>query len=233
MPKNFSPHGKKPRFKQKQLIQIYRRLLKYFGHRNWWPARTPFEVMLGAILTQNTSWANVQRAIHNLKRVKALNAQKIAAMDLKKLQQLIRPSGYFRQKADRLKIFANFFLAPPIRGSIARMKKIEPARMREMLLAVKGIGPETADSILLYALGHPVFVVDAYTRRIFARLGMVPQKIDYEQLRKLFEQNLPRDSELFNDFHAQLVALGNQYCRKKPRCSSCPLAELEKCRTDS
>jgi len=233
MPKNSSPPGRKPQFSQPQLFRIYRLLFARFGHRNWWPAQTPFEVMLGAILTQNTSWANVERAIQNLKRARALRPKKLAEIDLKKLEKLVRPSGYFRQKAARLKIFLQFFLAPPIRGSIDQMKKIAPTRMREMLLSVKGIGPETADSILLYALDHPVFVVDAYTKRIFARLGMIPEKIRYEQLRNSFEQTLPQDPNLFNDFHAQLVALGNQYCRKKPRCSSCPLAELKKCKIDN
>jgi endonuclease-3 related protein len=185
--------------------------------------------MVGAILTQNTSWANVERAIANLKRAKALSPKKLLEIDLEKLEQLVRPSGYFRQKAKRLKIYLQFFFAPPILGSIPNMQKIETGEMREMLLAVNGIGPETADSILLYALDKPVFVVDAYTRRIFSRLGLVPEKIGYEELRMFFEKSLPVSVALYNDYHAQLVALGNRYCKKRPLCRECPLFSLDRC----
>jgi len=186
--------------------------------------------MVGAILTQNTNWLNVERAIKNLKRARALSPKKLAEIDLQELEELVRPSGYFRQKAKRMKIFLEFFLAPPISGSLKKMKKIETGKMREMLLSVKGIGPETADSILLYALDKPVFVVDAYTRRIFSRLGMVSEKIGYEELRAFFEKNLPEDVALYNDYHAQLVALGNQYCKKRALCKECPLLDLGKCK---
>jgi len=231
MPKNSSRPGKRPSHKSRNIhLEIYQHLLSHFGARNWWPAQSPFEVMVGAILTQNTSWRNVERAINNLRRAGALSPKKLAEIDLRELEELIRPSGYFRQKAIRLKIFLEFLLAPPISGSIKKMKKIETGRMREMLLSVKGIGPETADSILLYALGKPVFVVDAYTRRIFSRLGLVAEKIGYEELRAFFETYLPKDTALFNDYHAQLVALGNQYCKKRALCKECPLLYFRKCK---
>lgn len=230
MRKNSSRPGKKPSRKITEIQrEIYRRLLSCSGPRNWWPAKTPFEVMVGAILTQNTSWANVERAIANLKRAKALSPKKLLEIDLEKLEQLVRPSGYFRQKAKRLKIYLRFFFASPILGSIPNMQKIETGEMREMLLAVNGIGPETADSILLYALDKPVFVVDAYTRRIFSRLGLVPEKIGYEELRMFFEKSLPGSVALYNDYHAQLVALGNRYCKKRPLCRECPLFSLGRC----
>jgi len=214
----------------KTLMGIYRLLLKHFGPRHWWPGESAFEVMVGAILTQNTSWANVEKAIKNLNSEKLLNPRKLAAVRLKKLEKLVRPSGYYRQKATRLKIFLDFFLSPPIKGSIRNMKKIETSRLRGMLLSVKGIGPETADSILLYALDKPVFVVDAYTSRIFSRLGLVDGKISYEDLRGFFTKNLARDVPLFKDYHAQLVALGKEYCRKQLRCSLCPLLGISECK---
>jgi endonuclease-3 related protein len=185
--------------------------------------------MVGAILTQSTNWKNVERAIGNLKRRDLLEAKKMARLDLQELAQLIRPSGYFNQKALKLKAFLAFFLAHPISGSVKSMSKIPAAKMREMLLAVKGIGPETADSILLYALGKPVFVVDAYTKRVFHRLGFTPEKIGYEDLRKFFEQNLPRSVRLYNDYHAQLVELGKNYCKKTPQCGACPLKAAKHC----
>jgi len=231
MPKNSSRPGKKPSHKSRKIhLEIYQRLLSRFGPRDWWPAQAPFEVMVGAILTQNTSWRNVERAINNLRKAGALSPKKLSEIGLEKLEELIRPSGYFRQKAVRLKIFLEFYLAHPISGSIKKMKKIESGKMREMLLSVKGIGPETADSILLYALDKPVFVVDAYTRRIFSRLGLVPEKIGYEELRAFFETDLPKDAALYNDYHAQLVALGNQYCKKRALCKECPLLDFGKCK---
>jgi len=238
------PHGKKPQHSRRlknasrqtrdqvlrqALLNIYRRSRAHFGRLDWWPGETPFEVMVGAILTQNTSWANVERAIDNLKKNQLLQPRRLRKVKLQKLEQLIRPSGYFRQKARRLKIFLEFFFAPPLNGSIANMKKIPAGRMRQMLLAVKGIGPETADSILLYALDKPVFVIDAYTRRIFSQLGLAPEKISYEDLRKFFEQNLPQSVSLFNDYHAQIVAIGKHFCKKRAKCQLCPLFDLRKC----
>ncbi len=223
------PGKKSPDKIRADLLQIYQALLDHFGHRHWWPGETPFEVMIGAILTQSTNWKNVERAIANLKNRDLLSPGKMAELDLAALASLVRPSGYFNQKALKLKAFLKFFLAPPISGSIKKMKRIPSPLMRQRLLSVKGIGPETADSILLYALDQPVFVIDAYTRRIFTRLGLAPEKISYQDLRNFFEQNLPRRAALYNDYHAQLVELGKNYCRKKPLCAACPLASSELC----
>jgi endonuclease III related protein len=231
MRKNSSRPGAKPSHKTRKVHrEIHARLLKHFGPSRWWPAKTPFEVMVGAILTQNTSWSNVERAISNLKKAGALSPEKLRDIRLEKLEELVRPSGYFRQKAKRLKIFLEFFFAPPISGSLKNMKNIDAGEMRRMLLEVNGIGPETADSILLYALDQPEFVVDAYTRRIFSRLGLVSEGIKYDELKAYFEDNLERDVALFNEYHADLVALGNKYCRKQPNCPECPLKKLDRCR---
>lgn len=211
------------------LLTIYQLLREHFGFRNWWPGENAFEVMVGAILAQNTSWKNVEKAINNLKRNKLLNPRKLAQLDKETLAQLVRPSGYYNQKALKLQAFLQFFLSPPLLGSIKKMKQIPTKELREMLLAIKGIGPETADSILLYALDKPVFVVDAYTRRIFSRLGLVPENIRYDDLQKFLEQNLPCQITLYNDYHAQLVELGKNYCKKKPLCQLCPLKQLKRC----
>ncbi len=210
-----------------ELLAIYEKLRGRFGHLNWWPGESPFEVMVGAILTQNTAWTNVEKAIAALKADGSLDAESIAKMDVRKLRRLIRSSGYYNQKADRLKIFSRFFLAAPYYGSAERMAQVEMEEMRQILLSIKGIGPETADSILLYALDKRSFVVDAYTRRIFARLGYLPDGVSYENAREFFTRNLPRDLELYNDFHAQIVYLGKDYCRPKPRCEDCPLAKCK------
>ena len=211
------------------LLEIYQRLYFHFGARNWWPGETEFEIILGAILTQNTSWKNVERAINNLKEKNLLQPEKLRKISQEKLEELVRPSGYYRQKARRIKDFLEFYSAPPISGKIQNLKKIPTKKLRKMLLEIKGIGPETADSILLYALGRPVFVVDAYTRRIFSRLGLVSEDIGYEELRKFFEQNLPRKVSLYNDYHAQLVELGKRYCKAEPDCASCPLSNMKLC----
>ncbi len=196
------------------------------GPMNWWPARTPFEVVLGAILAQNTAWTNVERAIANLRAAKMLTPSAISAVRLSRLAVLIRPSGYFRQKARKLKAFVQF-LDKEYAGSLKRMFDTPTAPLREQLLSVHGIGPETADSILLYAGNHPVFVVDAYTHRIFGRHGITDGKPAYENVRTLFEDMLPRDTQLFNEFHALIVNTGKNWCRKKdPRCTECPLAPL-------
>lgn len=212
------------------LLDIYRRLLAHFGHRRWWPAQTPFEVMVGAILTQNTAWANVGKAIANLRAETRLTPRALMRLSPARLRGLIRPSGYFNQKEKKLRAFLRFFLAPPYRGSVGRMRKAGTGKLREELLLIWGIGPETADSILLYALGHPVFVVDAYTRRVFARLGLTAPNAGYQELKDYFTRCLPREVALYNDFHAQVVALGNRYCRSRPDCGSCPLQELGRCR---
>ena len=204
------------------LIEIYNTLYEHFGPQNWWPGDTPFEVAVGAILTQNTNWGNVEKAISNLKREKVLNAIKLNNMSHEKLASLIRPAGYFNIKAKRLKNFLSF-LTNHYKGSMKRMSKDNVSTLRHELLGVNGIGPETADSVLLYALDKPVFVIDAYTKRILERHNLVPGGITYHELQELFHNNLPRDLKLFNEYHALFVMLGKNYCKPKPKCSECPL----------
>jgi endonuclease-3 related protein len=208
------------------LMRYFAAMSQNLGPMHWWPATTPFEVIVGAILTQNTSWGNVERAIANLRAAGMLTPSAISAARMAKLAALVRPSGYFRQKAKKLKAFVRF-LQVEYGGSLKRMFETPTEILREKLLSVHGIGPETADSILLYAGKHPVFVVDAYTHRIFGRHGITDGKPEYESVRALFEAALPRDSQLFNEFHALVVNTGKNWCRKKePRCAECPLASL-------
>ena len=189
----------------------------------WWPARTPFEVIVGAILTQNTAWTNVERAIENLRRERLLTPGAIERVSQARLERLVRSSGYFRQKARKLKAFVQF-LQEQHGGSLARMFRTPTPELREKLLGVHGIGPETADSILLYAGGHPIFVVDAYTHRILGRHNVTDGKPDYAAVRSLFETNLPKQAALYNEFHALIVNVGKNWCRKsRPRCGECPL----------
>lgn len=205
------------------LSKFYEAMSASLGPMHWWPARTPFEVIVGAILTQNTSWGNVERAIDNLRQARLLSPLALARVPRARLARLIRSSGYFRQKTIKLKTFVRF-LRKGYRGSLARMFRRPTAELREELLAVHGIGPETADSILLYAGHHPVFVVDAYTRRILERHGLIGEKASYEDIRQLFESNLPRDVRLWNDYHALLVNVGKNWCRtRNPLCDQCPL----------
>jgi endonuclease-3 related protein len=190
---------------------------------HWWPAKTPFEVIVGAILTQNTAWSNVKRAMASLRRERLLTSRALERVPVGKLARLVRPSGYFRQKARKLKAFVGF-LRRDFGGSLVRMFRTPTAELRERLLGVHGIGPETADSILLYAGNHPVFVVDAYTKRILLRHELVGEKASYEDVRQLFERSLPRDTALYNEFHALLVNVGKNWCRaQQPRCEQCPL----------
>lgn len=211
-----------------KLEGIYRRLYARFGPQGWWPGETPFEVMVGAILTQNTNWQNVEKAIANLKAARALTAKKLYALPENKLALLIRPSGYYNIKARRLKEFLGF-LFHNYQGNIRRMRRQSAGKLREALLAVKGIGQETADSILLYALEKPVFVVDAYTKRILSRHGLIREDASYQEVQKLFRDNLKNKVKLFNEFHALLVKLGKDHClKRKPRCRLCPLKQLQK-----
>lgn len=210
---------------KKILLKIYDKLFKAFGPQHWWPGDTPFEVAVGAILTQNTNWGNVEKAIINLKEAKKLNSKALQNISTTKLASLIRPAGYFNIKADRLKHFIDF-LADHYNGSMKKMREEEPLPLREKLLGVKGIGPETADSILLYALEKPVFVIDAYTKRILSRHKLVSEKAAYHDLQDMFHENLPQDVKLFNEYHALFVMLGKDYCRPKPRCEDCPLQGL-------
>ena len=207
----------------RRLSRIYQKLYSSFGRQHWWPAQSPFEVMVGAILTQNTNWANVERAIRNLKKRQALFPRALYGLTQRELAELIRPAGYYNVKARRLREFLNF-LFKEYQGSVAKMSSVDTRRLRRQLLCVKGIGPETADSILLYALEKPVFVVDAYTKRIFARHRFVSQGSGYDEVQKLFMRHLKKDTRLFNEYHALIVRLGKDFCLKnKPRCAVCPL----------
>lgn len=203
-------------------MEGFRRMHSRFGSRGWWPGDSPFEVMIGAILTQNTNWKNVERAIAKLKSARALDPKRILALHPSRLASLIRPAGYFRVKASRLRNFIKFYVAE-YRGDVRRMRSHPAEALREELLAVNGIGPETADSILLYALDKPVFVVDAYTKRIFSRHGLCAEDIEYHELQELVTGRLYVDVELYNEYHALIVETGKEYCRKKPRCTECPL----------
>jgi len=207
------------------LSEIYKLLYDAFGPQHWWPGETQFEIMAGAILTQNTSWTNVEKAIANLNRAGSLTPDALRRIEIKQLAELIRPAGYYNIKAKRLKNFVDW-LFEHYSGELTNLQTISTDRLREELLAITGIGRETADSILLYALGRPVFVVDAYTARITVRHELIEPGADYEQLRELFESNLPRDVRLFNEYHALLVKAGKEFCKTKARCSGCPLEKL-------
>ena len=209
-----------------ELLRYYEAMSGALGPMRWWPAQTPFEVIVGAILTQSTAWGNVERAIANLRTARMLTPSAMLRVRTPRLAALVRPSGYFRQKAKKLKAFVQF-LQTGYGGSLKRMFQTPTAELREKLLSVHGIGPETADSILLYAGNHPVFVVDAYTHRIFGRHGITDGKPDYEKVRALIETSLPRQPELFNEFHALIVNTGKNWCRKSvPRCEECPLRPM-------
>ncbi len=209
-----------------KLSDYYDTLFAAFGPQYWWPGRTPFEIIVGAILTQNTSWSNVELAIQNLRRKKLLTPGAIEAVSFGRLAALIRSSGYFRQKAKKLKAFVRFLRAE-YQGSLAKMFRTPTRALRDQLLGVHGIGPETADSILLYAGRHLVFVVDAYTRRILERHQLAGPKHSYEDVRLFFERSLPPDVPLYNEFHALIVQTGKDYCRKRnPRCDQCPLQDF-------
>lgn len=209
-----------------RLRGYYDVLLSAHGPQHWWPGRTRFEVIVGAILTQNTAWANVEPAISNLRREKLLTPRAIDQIPIAQLAHLIRSSGYFRQKAKKLKAFVRF-LRTQHSGSLTRMFRRPTTVLREELLSVYGIGPETADSILLYAGQHAVFVVDAYARRMLERHGLAEAKQSYEEIRQLFEHSLPTDVALYNEFHALIVLTGKEYCRaRNPRCQECPLEPL-------
>ena len=235
------------------VLRYYVAMLRRYGPQNWWPAQSRFEVIVGAYLTQNTNWSNVERAMANLRRARVLSVKGIRELPLAQLQQLVRPSGYFRQKAVKLKTFIAF-LDKHYSGSLNRMFAQPTEKLRAELLALNGVGPETADSILLYAGNHPVFVVDAYTRRILERHGLITAKTKYEEIRTLMEQAVteadpqsllttngsdPRHpvsrmsrtsrsglAQHYNELHALIVRVGNQYCRKTPKCEECPLREF-------
>ena len=206
----------------RRLLSLYRHLFRHFGPQRWWPARSRFEIIVGAILTQNTAWANVERAIAAMRGAHLLNPRGIDAVPQEQLAQLIRSSGYYNMKAKCLKQFTQF-LQTRYSGSVQRMCRAELQSVRPELLGISGIGEETADSILLYAGGRPIFVVDAYTRRVLERHGLSTVKTPYGEVQRLFMTHLPANPTLFNEYHALLVAVGKTYCRKTPRCDSCPL----------
>jgi endonuclease III related protein len=204
------------------LQELYQQLREAFGPQNWWPADTPFEVAVGAILTQNTNWGNVSRAIAALKDQDLLTPQVLHELPETELARLIRPAGYYNLKARRLKNFLDF-LANCYGNSMERLASDDLEALRPALLSIKGVGPETADSILLYALGKPTFVVDAYTFRILSRHGLIAEACLYEELRQLFMEHLPAQVPLYQEYHALLVRLGKEWCRPQPRCPTCPV----------
>jgi endonuclease-3 related protein len=207
----------------RELLQdLYEKLWQAFGPQGWWPGETPFEVALGAILTQNTNWRNVARVIEDLKRDGALDAGILREMPDAELARRLRPVGYYNIKANRVKNFLAFF-ADRHQDSMALMAEEELEILRSQLLTIRGVGPETADSILLYALDKPTFVVDAYTFRILSRHDLVVDAVSYEELRQVFLDHLPADVALFQEYHALLVRLGKEFCRPRPQCAECPL----------
>ncbi|HEV3040622.1 MAG TPA: endonuclease III domain-containing protein [Candidatus Angelobacter sp.] len=240
----------------KTIRQYYLTLIKRWGPQNWWPAQSRFEVIVGAYLTQNTAWSNVEKAIDNLRRADVLSVEGLRKISQEELEQLVRPSGYFRQKARKLKIFIRF-LDAEYGGSLDSMFAQPTGKLRSELLSLNGVGPETADSILLYAGNHPVFVVDAYTSRILERHGVIQPETRYEEIQALIEKSIgsatpealnilkrgtePRHpvspmsamqrsslAQHYNEFHALIVKTGNQFCRSTPRCESCPLQHFLK-----
>jgi endonuclease-3 related protein len=245
-----SPNAPASLSRRNDVIAYYRVLLSRYGPQNWWPAQSRFEVIVGAYLTQNTNWTNVEKAMANLRRARALSLNAMRELPLTNLEELVRPSGYFRQKAKKLKTFIAF-LDRKYSGSLDRMFAQPTEKLRAELLELNGVGPETADSILLYAGNHPVFVVDAYTRRILERHGIIAAKTGYEEIRSLVEQALsnaeagslrvkqgsdPRHpvsrmsraargalAQHYNELHALIVRVGNQLCRATPDCEGCPL----------
>jgi endonuclease-3 related protein len=217
---------KAPALNPGSLRLFYRALRKAFGRQDWWPGETAFEIIVGAILTQNTSWANVEKAIAKLKAASALSIEAMEQMPEAELAQRIRSSGYYRQKARKLKAFLEYVRARH-QGSLERMFQVPTAELRLELLAVHGIGEETADSILLYAGGHATFVVDAYTRRILKRHGLLTERWSYSQIQRLFHEEMPAEAPVYNEFHALLVVTGKRHCLKgTPRCEGCPLQKF-------
>ncbi len=216
-----------------RLLHIYHRLLAAYGPQHWWPGETPFEVIVGAILTQSAAWPNVEKAIANLKVATALSPEGLHRLSEVELARLIYPSGYYNAKARKLKAFVDLLFGR-FDGDLERLLSLPAAELRPLLLASHGIGPETADSILLYAAGRPVFVVDAYTRRVFSRLGLRPvlspaegpQRDDYHAWQSLFMERLPHEVALFNEYHALIVRHGKELCRRRPLCPACPLLDV-------
>jgi endonuclease-3 related protein len=210
----------------KILKEIFDRLYTKFGPMGWWPGETPTEIIVGAILTQNTAWTNVEKAISNLKRESLLSPQALKDVETERLSGLIRSSGYYNQKVKKIKHFIDFLFSS-YDGSLDKMFELDTYPLRENLLRINGIGPETADSILLYAGGKPIFVVDAYTKRILMRHNLCSEDASYREIQALFMKNLSSDTKLFNEYHALFVRCGKEICKKsRPLCKSCPLLNL-------
>lgn len=207
------------------LREVYELLLAQFGPQHWWPGETPLEVMAGAVLVQNTAWKNVEQAIANLRHADLLDAQRLHAMPTEELSELIRPAGYFRLKARRLQNLMELVVTQ-YDGSLDAMFSMGQHPLREQLLSVRGVGPETADSILLYAARMPAFVVDTYTARVLKRHGWIEGEAGYYDIQDLFERSLEEDVPMFNEYHALLVRVGKDFCRKRPKCESCPLFDV-------
>ncbi|MGA9139358.1 MAG: endonuclease III domain-containing protein [Methanocella sp.] len=212
---------------RKELLEIYDALLAHFGHQGWWPAAEgPFEVVIGAILTQNVAWRNAKKAVDSLKAAGLMDPEKLYNARTEDIAPLIRSSRFYNMKAIKIKNFMQFF-KDEYDLDMAAMAREDPGVLRKKLLGVKGLGKETVDSILCYACDKPVFVVDAYTKRIFVRYGLVAPDAEYDDIQAFFTKNLPEDVALYNDFHAQIVHLGNAICKTNPDCSACPLYEME------
>jgi len=207
---------------RQQLTEVYRLLLDRYGPQHWWPADAPFEVIVGAILTQSAAWGNVEKAIFNLKQAGALTPVSLRKLPLDKLAELIYPSGYYNAKALKIKSFVDH-LGDAHQDSLEKLFSLDVPSLRRELLTIHGIGPETADSIVLYAARKPIFVIDAYTRRILSRLGLSPPRNDYSAFQELFMENLPTEEKLFNEYHALLVRHGKEVCKKLPLCDQCCL----------
>lgn len=208
------------------LIETYDRLLATFGPQNWWPGESPFEIMVGAVLVQNTAWRNVERAIENLREANLMTPPALYAVPLAELAELIRPAGYYQVKTKRLRNLLKFVIEE-FDGLLGAMFATNHSTLREQLLSIHGIGPETADAILLYAGGQPTFVVDTYAHWVLARHGWIGYDASYHEIKDLFESTLPQDAQLYNEYHALLVRVGKEYCKKSaPKCAECPLLEL-------
>lgn len=214
-----------------RLKEIFQIMYNALGPQYWWPGDSPLEICIGAILTQNTNWQNASKAIDNLKSANALDPDSIDKMTNVELAELIRSSGYYNQKAKKLKAFAHFVIE---NGGLKSLNEIPTENLRQMLLSIKGIGPETADDMLLYAFDRPIFVVDAYTYRIFARHGLLEDSASYDEIAELFMANLEPDVKLFGEYHALIVDIGKNFCKKrKPLCKDCPLlSDLDSPLTD-
>ena len=208
-----------------RIKNIYKLLYKEYGPQGWWPGDSQLECILGAILTQNTSWQNVEKAIGNLKKLGLLSIEKLTLLTTNELAQLIRSSGYFNQKAIKIKNFITF-LYENYQGNLETMFQEEISELRDKLLQIKGIGPETADCIILYGGNKPIFVIDTYTYRILSRHGLVPEQTRYGEMQELIMDSLTQDAQIFNEYHALIVKTGKEHCRKQnPICAGCPLEE--------